>query len=76
MKKNQHVVPADGSWGVRGAGNQRLTSIHSTQADAISSARAIAQHQHSELFIHNRHGQIRDRDSYGNDPCPPRDRVH
>lgn len=76
MKKNQHVVPAKDDWGIRGEGNKRLTSIHATQAEAISAARDIAKNQHSELFIHNRHGQIRDRDSYGNDPCPPHDRVH
>jgi hypothetical protein len=34
--KNQHVVPTDnGKWGVRGAGNQRLTHITDTQAEAI-----------------------------------------
>ncbi len=76
MKKNQHVVPTGKDWGIRGAGNARLTSVHSTQAEAIQSARSIAKNQQSELFIHNRHGQIRDRDSYGNDPCPPRDMVH
>ncbi|MCY4327163.1 MAG: DUF2188 domain-containing protein, partial [Rhodobacteraceae bacterium] len=28
MKKNQHVVPHKDGWGVKGAGNQRATSIH------------------------------------------------
>jgi cytochrome b len=72
MGKNQHVVPHQGQWGVRGEGNGRLTSLHDTQAEAIDSARTIAQNQGSELFIHNRQGQIRDRDSHGNDPFPPR----
>ncbi len=27
-------------------------------------------------FIHRPDGRIRDRDSYGNDPCPPRDKKH
>ncbi len=76
MKEDQDVVPTGKDWGVRGGGNRRLTSIHSTQSAAIESARNIARNQQSELFIHNRHGQIRDRDSYGNDPCPPRDRIH
>lgn len=76
MGRSQHVVPNGDGWGVRGAGAERFTSLHSTQAEAIGAARQIAQNQQSELFIHNRHGQIRDRDSYGNDPCPPRDRVH
>lgn len=70
--KNQHVVPHAGSWAVRGAGNGRATSVHDTQRDAIDAARGIAQNQHSELLIHGRNGQIRDRDSYGSDPFPPR----
>jgi hypothetical protein len=73
MGKNQHVVPADGEWGVRGEGNGRLTSIHVTQAEAIHAAREIAINQSSEVVIHRRDGRIRDKDSYGNDPFPPRD---
>ena len=70
--KNQHVVPHAGGWAVRGAGNGRATSVHDTQRDAIDAARGIAQNQHSELLVHGRNGQIRDRDSYGSDPFPPR----
>lgn len=72
MAKNQHVVPNNGAWGVRGEGNSRLTSRHETQADAIAAAREIAQNNQSEIFIHGVNGQIRERNSYGNDPCPPR----
>lgn len=76
MGKNQHVVPVNGQWGVRAERSERLTSVHNTQGAAIDAARSIAQNQKSELFIHGRDGQIRDRDSYGTDPCPPRDRIH
>lgn len=73
MGKNQHIVTdGNGGWGVRGEGNSRLTSRHETQADAINAGRDIARNQGSELFIHRPNGQIRDRDSYGNDPYPPR----
>lgn len=72
MGKNQHVVPHEGGWAVRGAGNDRATSVHETQAAAIEAARGIAQNQHSELLIHGRNGQIRERDSFGGDPFPPR----
>lgn len=41
-KRNQHVVPSNGAWAVRGSGNKRVTSIHNTQAEAIEAARAIA----------------------------------
>jgi hypothetical protein len=72
MGKNQHVVPAGGDWGVRGEGNERLTSIHNTQAEAEAAAREIAINQRSEVVIHRPDGRIRDKNSYGNDPYPPR----
>jgi hypothetical protein len=70
--KNQHVVPHSGSWAVRGAGNSRASSVHSTQDAAAQAARNTAQRQGSEVLIHGRNGQIRARDSYGNDPFPPK----
>ena len=72
MGKNQHVVPHAGGWAVRGAGNERATSVHPTQSEAIGAARDIARNQQSELLIHGRNGQIRERDSFGNDPYPPK----
>ena len=70
-RKNQHVVPHPGGWAVRGEGNQRATSVHATQAEARGAGREIAINNSSELLIHNRQGQIRARNSYGNDPYPP-----
>lgn len=76
-KKNQHVVPTgDGNWGVRGAGNSKVTKKTSTQSEAIDVARDIAKNQGSEVVIHGRDGKIRDNDSYGKDPCPPEDKKH
>ena len=72
MGKNQHVVPVNGRWGIRGEGNSRLTSTFDTQAAAIARAREISRNQQSELFVHGRDGRIRERDSHGNDPFPPR----
>ena len=74
--KNQHVVRREDGWAVRGAGNSRDTTRHRTQGDAIDAARDIARNQRSEVVIHDRQNRIRDRDSYGNDPNPPRDRKH
>lgn len=76
MGKNQHVVPAGDDWGVRGEGNERLTSVHDTQGEAIDAAREIAINQGSEVVIHRPDGRIRDKDSYGNDPPSIRDRKH
>lgn len=70
--KNQHVVPHENGWAVRGEGNERATSVHNTQQQAIDVAREIARNQQAELVIHRPDGRIRDKDSYGNDPFPPR----
>jgi len=72
MGKNQHVVPHKNGWAVKGEGNSRATSVHRTQEAARKAARAIAINQKSEVVIHRPNGQIRDKDSYGNDPFPPR----
>jgi hypothetical protein len=74
MKKNQHVVPHEGQWGIKGEGNQKMTKIVDTQEEAIVIAREIAKNQQAELIIHRPNCQIRDKDSYGNDPFPPRDK--
>jgi len=71
-KKNQHVVPCGEDWAVRGAGNNRATKIVDTQAQAIIIARKIAINNKSEVIIHRPNGKIRDKDSYGNDPFPPK----
>ena len=73
MGKNQHVTPHPaGGWQVKGAGNSKATIRTSTQAKAIDIAKGIAKNQHAGVLIHGRNGQIRAKDSYGNDPFPPR----
>jgi len=52
--------------------NQRDTSHHRTQSEAERAARDIAINQRSEVLIHGENGRIRERNSYGNDPHPPK----
>lgn len=73
MGKNQHVTPHPaGGWQVKGEGNSKATVRTSTQREAIERARAISRNQGSELVIHRPNGMIRDKDSHGRDPFPPR----
>jgi len=72
MGKNQHIVHRPDGWAVLGEGNGRDTSVHRTQERAINEGRGIAKNQRSELLIHDRHGRIRQKDSFGNDNFPPR----
>jgi hypothetical protein len=76
MGKNQHVVKRDDGWAVRGEKNTKDTSHHNTQKEAEQAAKVIAQNQKAEVIIHGRDGKIRDKDSHGNDPCPPKDKKY
>lgn len=69
---NQHVVPHGNGWAVKGEGNSRATVITNTKREAIDRAREISRNQNTELVIHNRNGQIGQKDSHGHDPYPPR----
>ena len=73
MGKNQHVTKKDGEWRVIGEGNTKPTKLFDTQKEAIEYGRKIAINQQAELVIHGVNGKIRDKDTYGNDPMPPRD---
>lgn len=72
MGKNQHIVKHPEGWAVKGEGNTKATVVTRTQEQAIDKGREIAKNQEAELLIHGRNGRIRDRDSYGNDPFPPK----
>ena len=76
MAKNRHVVPHNGGWAVRIAGSNRIATTHKTQQAAIQQARSGAIRDKAEVVIHRPNGQIRDKDSYGNDPNPPTDQKH
>ena len=72
--KNQHVIKHPDGWAVKGAGNTKATKVTRTQAEAIKVAENIARNQKSDTKIHGTDGKIRAGNSYGNDPCPPRDK--
>ncbi|MBI4454783.1 MAG: DUF2188 domain-containing protein [Acidobacteria bacterium] len=75
-KKPVHIVPRDNGWAVRREGAQRDSSHHDTKADADKVGRRTAQRDHTELVTHGKDGKIQDKDSFGNDPFPPRDTKH
>jgi len=76
MAKNTWVTRHDDGWAVKKEGAERASSIHRTQAAAIKAATPKARNTGGDVIIQGRDGKIRDRDSYGNDPCPPKDTKH
>ena len=76
-KKNVHIVPdGQGGWNVKREGASQPLSSHRTQSAADDAGRSVARRDGVELVTHRPDGRIRDKDSYGNDPLPPRDSKH
>jgi Uncharacterized protein conserved in bacteria (DUF2188) len=71
-KKGVHVTPHGDKWAVMREGNERASSLHDTQKQAEKKGRETARKDKTGFFLHNRQGEIRQRDSYGHDPFPPR----
>ena len=67
-----HTVKHGNAWVNRREGSPEALSSHRTQAAAIDQGRRQARRDETEHFIHGQNGQIRARNSYGNDPYPPR----
>ena len=72
MKRNVHIVPHNGKWAVKMEGNDRYAAIIEKQSTAVERGKQIAKNNESEILIHGGNGQIRERNSYGNDPFPPK----
>jgi len=72
-KKRIHVVPhRDGGWATRTEGATRVGGRFPTQGAAFEQGRSQARRERAELVIHRPNGQIRDSNSYGPDPFPPK----
>ena|SRR5215203_5542516 len=73
--RHVHVVPSvDGGWSVKKEGADRASKRFPTQDAAESWGRMQSIKEQSALVIHRRDGTIAQKNSYGNDPHPPRDR--
>ena len=75
-KRDIHVVPHDDGWATKKEGASRAGHVTDTQKEAIERAQEQAKRENVEVVIHRRDGSIRDSDSYGNDPNPPKDKKH
>ena len=70
--KNIWVVRHHSGWAVRIEGDSNPIFIYGTQGRAIGQGLTLARKRRCELIIQNRQAKIREKNSYGNDPHPPR----
>lgn len=69
MKNDQHVVPnPKGGWSVVRSGATRATRVFTSQQDALSFAKSLAEKERAELYIHRRDGTIQEKGSYRQGP--------
>jgi hypothetical protein len=74
-KKAIHTVPSPGGgWDNKKAGSSKPISHHHTKAPAQEKGKAAAEKAGAEHVIHGLDGKIQNKNSYGNDPCPPKDK--
>ncbi len=74
MSKNtRHVLPgSNGGWDSKKGGAERASRHFETKKDAEQYSRELSKKEGAELFIHGKDGKIQSKDSYGNDPHPPK----
>lgn len=75
-KRDIHVVPHTDGWATKKEKSDRVGAVTDTQGEAIERAREQARRERVEVVIHRPDGTIRDSDSYGKDPNPPKDKKH
>jgi hypothetical protein len=73
-KKDVHTTPNPGGKGWVNQVGGEVVSRHRTQENAVDRGREIARENRSEHAVHRRDGTIGRKNSYGNDPNPPRDK--
>lgn len=73
-KNSYHVIAkSDGKWSVKKTGAARASRNFSTKSEAIRvAANTLKRSGGGELIVHGKDGTVRSRDSYGNDPIPPK----
>ena len=74
-KHNVHVVKGAPGRSVKVEKIPVPLASYQTQDAAIKAGIEYARSTQAELRIHGRDGKIREARSYGNDPCPPKDRA-
>ena len=74
MKRGRgvHTVPDRDGSGWANEENGRILSNHRTKEAAVKAGRAVAKREEVEHTIHKLDGTIGEKNSYGNDPTPPR----
>ncbi|MBS8122072.1 DUF2188 domain-containing protein [Candidatus Vampirococcus lugosii] len=77
---NYHLSGKTGKYKIKKEGSKKYSKINiSTKKEAEKLAKKMCENSGGgEVKIHSKNGKINDSDTVapGNDPCPPKDKVH
>ena len=74
-RKEIHVVKnSKEGWDGKKPHSKRVSCHAETKTEAVTRAREISINQGAECVIHGKDGKIQGSNSYGRDPCPPKDK--
>jgi hypothetical protein len=74
-RKERHVVPnPDGGWDSKKNNALKASKHFDTKQEAMDWSKEKAKKEGAELIPHKKDGTIQNPNSYGGDPCPPKDK--
>ena len=68
MAKQVNVYKHPDGWQAKVAGNERASKVCSTQKECRNYGIQLAKNLNAEFTLRGTNGQIREKNSYGNDP--------
>ncbi len=76
QKGNIWVTPHKDGWAVKREKGQRSIAVTPTKDKAVQIGVQIGRKDGVDVITQRKDGVIQSHDSYGNDPCPPKDTEH
>ncbi len=70
--KQVFVSPKGSQWKVQSVGARKAAGLFDKKADALLKGTQVAKNQKAELIIQKQNGKIQEKNSFGNDPYPPK----
>ena len=71
---NIHTVHNSNGWQNKYENISMPIGTYNTKQEAQNAGKLLAQSKHCKHIIHGLNGRIQNKNSYGNDPFPPRDK--
>lgn len=75
-KKNIWITPHKDGWAVKREGSDRSSKVTTTKKEAEKFGRDLGKKDGVEVITQRKDGTIQSKDSFGNDPNPPKDTEH